>query len=275
METFTSDQPASVPFPYESNPPSRFSSRAAICANVRHKLSDGAWSCVRLRDLADPSGRVRVLPLDPGVVAECGPDDITECFRFAGTTDQVRTLQLQLVVVAVDSNLMRESFRLASSQNVLANVHQLCLLLLPSEPSIVFYPTAGSAHRDVLQFLSVVLEHIVELNLSSFHFGPDLDLMELLQENTLNSLQALSAPPCGFSSQYYALSRLPTSCPNLRDLDVRIGRRGGHFQCAAPLLYPSGIASLTLCHVPVHVMLWFVERYGVMGTLRLGEWPAV
>lgn len=140
--------------------------------------------------------------------------------------------------------------------------------------------------------MSVVLEHIVELNLSSFHFLPDLGLMEPLQEYTLNPLQALSAPPCEFLSQY-AVSRLPTSCTNLRDLDVRIDRRGGHLQCSycellhsrATLQSPpsfadlvfhhSGVAKLTLCHMPAHVGLRFVECYEVTGMLRLAEWPAV
>ncbi|KAH7943159.1 uncharacterized protein LOC119400010 isoform X2 [Rhipicephalus sanguineus] len=256
---FTSELPVSVPFPNEMDPPSAFANRASICGNVRHRRSDDWWSCVELNHLAYGSCRALTLPSQLAVVAVSAADDT-----------------------------LAESFRLAGRRNVWVHVRQLCLLMLPPVASIEFYPTTAAASRGCLgQFFSVALEHVVELNLNSFHFRSDLDLIKLLPKGTLRRLQALSAPPCGFPSQS-AVRRLPTRCPNLRELDVRIDTRGGQFRCGScellqlnaipskarvPSVVHSGIARLTVCHVPAHVLLWYAKCCPAAVTVRLADWP--
>ncbi|KAL1470393.1 hypothetical protein MTO96_024329 [Rhipicephalus appendiculatus] len=217
--TFTSELP--LPFPYEPDFTSAFSVIVAVCANLRHKMSDASWSCLELRQIANQ--------------------------------DQVWNLTQQLVVVAVMNDETEELFRAASRRHLWTH-------------------------------------HVVELNLSTFHVGPDLDLMELLQEGTLNRLQAFSAPPCAFRSQS-DVRRLEASCPNLLDLDVRVQRSQGHFRCAScellirdegtvqppsnpgtPYFRHNGIARLTLCDVSSDALLWFLECYGGALTLRLVNW---
>ncbi|KAL1482240.1 hypothetical protein MTO96_050346 [Rhipicephalus appendiculatus] len=74
------------------------------------------------------------------------------------------------------------------------------------------------------------LSNVVELNINSFHFGPDLDFTEVLQDWSLENLLALSVSPCSLRRPS-SLRRLAQICPNLADLDVRFGRKGGFVQC--------------------------------------------
>ncbi|KAH6942327.1 hypothetical protein HPB50_003913 [Hyalomma asiaticum] len=260
LETFkfTSERSSSVP--YNPDEPSQFTKCAAICANVRHKRFGDSWSCVELH-------------------------------RLAFGLDLIGALPSQLAVVVVSGDLMPESFAMTSSQKVWKHVRQLCLLLLPPEPSAVHYPTADAdCLHYIREFFSAAPTHIVELNMNSFHFRGELDFMELLPEATLNSLQALSAPPCMFRNQS-AVRLLPIVCPNLRDLDVRVDSRGGEFSCtsckthpcnkeAAARLQPAagvaesfaGIARLTLSLVPARLLLWFVGCCGTAVTMRLADW---
>ncbi|KAL1483235.1 hypothetical protein MTO96_033335 [Rhipicephalus appendiculatus] len=167
-----------------------------------------------------------------------------------------RVLPSPVVVVALITDTTGESFHLASRRNCWARVRELCLMLLPLAPSMKFYPTAGSAYSGNLRrFFSVALEHVVELNLT-----------------------------------FSAAQRLLTVCSDLRELDVRIDKRGGEFKCrscepllnkgafqsppnGAPLVVRSGVAKLTVCDVPAHVQLWLVECCPVAVTVRLVEWP--
>ncbi|KAL1472363.1 hypothetical protein MTO96_039379 [Rhipicephalus appendiculatus] len=138
--------------------------------------------------------------------------------------------------------------------------------------------------------MSLALECITELNVSSFHFRLDLSLDGLLQETAFgHRLLALSAPPCWFPSRS-SVRMLLFRWHNLRDLDVRVVRREGRLHCdtcdnleteavpessdATPLL-STRIVRLTLCDVPGNVLLWFVQYYGAAVTLRLSEWRFV
>ncbi|KAL1483121.1 hypothetical protein MTO96_002190 [Rhipicephalus appendiculatus] len=235
LGTFVFTSEVSVPFAYEPDSSSAFVNCATPCANLRHQRRSGdSWSCVELDHL----------PHSPH-----------------------RGLPSQVVVVALVTDSTAESFRLASRRKYWTHVRELCILLLPLAPSIKFYPIVDAAYRDDLRrFFSVALEHVVELNLTSFHFHPDLDPMELLPEETLKPLHAFSAPPCVFPSA------------------------GGQFNCAScePVLNKktiepppdtvtsvvrSGVARLTVCDVPAHVQLWFLECCQVAVRVRLIEWP--
>ncbi|KAH8039801.1 hypothetical protein HPB51_008803 [Rhipicephalus microplus] len=257
LGTFVFTSEVSVPIPYQPVPSSEFTNCATLCANVRHqKRPEDSWSCVELDHI--PHGG----------------------------------LPSQVAVVAVITDSIGESFCLASHRKYWTNVRELCLLLLPLAPSSMFYPIVDAAYHDILrQFFSVALEHVVELNLTSFHFHPDLDLVALLPEGTLKTLRAFSAPPCVFPSQS-AVRRLLTVCSDLRELDVRIDRRGGQLRCVAcePIRHNkiveaapddatsvvrSGVARLTVCDVPAHVQLWFLECCQAAVKVRLIEWPVI
>ncbi|KAH7979949.1 hypothetical protein HPB49_012147 [Dermacentor silvarum] len=256
--TFTSELPAAIQ--REPASPLEFTSCAAVCANVSHQRRLNSWSCARLCDLA------------------------LDC-------NEGRTLPLQLVVVAVHiAEFTAEWIRVAGHRHVWTCVRQLCLLLFPAEHSCTVYPLAGATYLHSLrEFFSTAMRHLVELNVSSFHFGPDFDLTELLQEGTLKFLEALSAPPCGLCHPT-ALRRLAHYCPHLEDLDVRFDRQGSFVQCivcecefrlepedmveqhtGAPL-FRNGLARLTFSDVPELVSLRFLERCQMV-TLRLSNCP--
>ncbi|XP_070380114.1 uncharacterized protein [Dermacentor albipictus] len=244
--TFSSEVPASnqrLP-----STPLDFTSCAAVCANVSYQRSTNMWNCVLLRDLA------------------------------VGYTNPIHLPQ-QLVLVAVHhaEGFTPEWFSLAGFGHFWTNVRQLCLLLFPAQPSNGVYATAGAAYRDSLRdFISSKLQQVVELNISAFHFGPDLELTAILQDGTLRHLRSLSATPCGLRRPS-ALRRLAQLCPEFKELDVRIERQDSFVRCAvcegeflldhedmlemcdsAPVFH-NALARLTLSDVHVRFFLWFVE----------------
>ncbi|KAH7943654.1 hypothetical protein HPB52_009859 [Rhipicephalus sanguineus] len=258
MFTFTSELPASIPFPYGPGPTLTFMNCAVVCANVHHDRPNEWWSCVELNHLA--------LNLDQALI-----------------------LPFQLTAFVVEELTAGTSLHEKNRRGSWARVRELCLLLLPSEPSFVSYPRAGGACRDHLENFFCALESIVELNVSSFHFPLNVNARRLLLDTPLGRrLLALSAPPCWFPKQS-CVRMLTFACPNLTDLDVRVESRGGHLQCdsCSNLLYraermqePSDaseflsttIARLTLCDVPYRVLPWYFECFGAAVTLRLAEW---
>ncbi|KAL1470399.1 hypothetical protein MTO96_024334 [Rhipicephalus appendiculatus] len=202
LETFafSSEMPASVPYPNELGASSALLSQASVCGNVRHRKSDDSWSVVELEDLV---------------------------YGLRG----VLTLPSQLAVAALsiaEDPVAQSLFRPAAVRNVWKHVRQICLVLLPPMPSLEFYPDDSPPSAATLFTCSSPSrwKHVVELNLSWFHFRKDLGLIELLPVGSLRRLEALSVPPCGFGSQS-AVRRLPKTFPKLRDLDVRFDSRGG------------------------------------------------
>ncbi|XP_070380111.1 uncharacterized protein [Dermacentor albipictus] len=194
-----------VPPSFQQLPPEplEFTSYAAVCANVTYRRSSNMWNCVLLRDLVDRCGDPLLLPQ-----------------------------QLVLVAVLHAEGPTVEWIRLASLEHFWTNVCKLCLLLFPAQPSDGVYATAGAAYSDSLRdLISTKLRQVVELNISAFHFGPDLDLTALLQDGSLEHLQSLSATPCGLRRPS-ALRRLALNCPDFKELDVRFDRRGSFVRCA-------------------------------------------
>ncbi|XP_037526536.1 uncharacterized protein LOC119403876 [Rhipicephalus sanguineus] len=255
--TFTSELAASLPTPDVPMFSRALRISAAMCDNFCHERSSASNNIFEMNKLVR-SDRARIFPS-------------------------------QLVVLAVYNELTVGYFRLVSSRNVWANVRELCFLLLPPDACIEFYPTVGTVFRKDLNKLFYVLRQcIAELNLSSFHFRLDFDLASLLGDR-LPNLNAFSVPPCAFPSQS-AVRRLEAICPRLRDLDVRLEKRRGHFRCRScellrdqPPSRPAassssrncGIARLTLCGVPSNVLQWFVDCYRAAVKLRLAEWCLV
>ncbi|XP_070380155.1 uncharacterized protein [Dermacentor albipictus] len=198
--TFSSEMPASnqrLP-----SKPLDLRSCTAVCANVCYRRSSNMWNCALLRDLA------------------------------LGCTDPLH-LPEQLVLIAVHhaEGLTAEWIRLAALGHFWTNVRQLCLPLFSAQPSDCVYATAGAAYRESLRDFIYVKLQVVELNISAFHFGPDLELTALLQDGSLKHLQSLSVTPCGLRRPS-ALRRLAQNCPDFKELDVRFDRRGNFFQCA-------------------------------------------
>ncbi|KAH7943262.1 hypothetical protein HPB52_006581 [Rhipicephalus sanguineus] len=172
-----------------------------------------------------------------------------------------RILPVQMILVAVE----RAEEDITDQGHKWEHVRKLSLLLLPSKPSCVLRPTAGGTYRDNLRHLfSTALRHIVELNVSSFHFGPDLDFGELLLDGTLMQLHSLSASLYGLRRPS-ALHRLAESCPEFKHLDVRIPWRCG-----------DGVVRLSLTGVQDTAWVsWFIESCRPTATVRLCNTPSL
>ncbi|XP_049273832.1 uncharacterized protein LOC119399003 isoform X2 [Rhipicephalus sanguineus] len=258
LETFTFTSELPSPIQDEPVPPFDFATLAAVCANISHLRSVSYWSCARLRDLADDSAARRIM-------------------------------LFQTILVAVEDDLTTEWIRLASVKHDWKNVRQLCLVLLPPRPSI-FYPAAGGNYRDCLRAFSNALAHVVEINISTFHFEIGLDVTALLQEGSLQFLQSLSAPPCGFRPcQLCAVwrSTAPTSrnwtsasrggafsrCDGCEGNSSLVTEEGTEFRDGASPVFRNGLARLTLSQVHDAACLWFIESCKPMATLRLSYCP--
>ncbi|XP_065291951.1 uncharacterized protein [Dermacentor albipictus] len=256
--TFSSEVPASL----HMGVPDALNLRSCmqICANVNYRKSaSDTYNCARLVDLA-----------------------------FARASGD---LPSQLVVVAVHKDdLLAERIRMASRARSWTTVRQLCLVLVPPEPIHADYPTVGAKYHACLhEFFVATVSHVVELNVNSFHFGVGLDLTQLIRNAEMNSLRALSVPPCGLSHPS-ALRRLASKCPRLEELDVRLYRRGRLFSCSVCegqfSLSASDVAllnadvpytrrwlcRLTLSDLPSLASLRFLERCKV-AELRLVNCP--
>ncbi|KAL1480163.1 hypothetical protein MTO96_034736 [Rhipicephalus appendiculatus] len=255
--TFTSE----VPSPIQCDQVTRFDfpKYAALCANVTYQETRRLASCFLLRNLA----RLDVVPQD---------------------------LPSQLVVAAVHHDMTMECISFIGITHVWTHVRQLCILLLPQAPS-VFYPAADGTYRGGLRVLCSALKHLAELNLSSFHFGPDIDVTALLQDGSLGFLQSLSAPPCGFR-RVSDLRCLAACCPDLKELDVRFERKGSFRRClrcegntapagengaelcdSASPVFRNGLASLTLYDVRDAACMWFIKCCKPTATLRMAYCP--
>nr|XP_037286815.1 uncharacterized protein LOC119179799 [Rhipicephalus microplus] len=254
--TFTSEVPPYVPFRHAPDESPTFTNCAAVCANVRHDRVHDWWSCVELKQLVLGRDRPLILPS-------------------------------QLAAFVSSDSMPGKSEWEVSQRHSWARVRELCLLLLPGQPASV-YPRALGSNRDYLQSMFLALDSITELNVSSFHFHLGVDLTGLFQGTPLGSrLLALSLPPCWFPRQS-SVRTLLSSCPKLRDLDVRFVSRGS-WTCASchgllnmrvsvqepPSAATSSCTSVTrlaLCDVPYPVLLSYFRYCGAVTTLRLAEW---
>ncbi|KAH7944416.1 uncharacterized protein LOC119399974 [Rhipicephalus sanguineus] len=269
VETFTFTSEVLAPVQRQPRVPFDLTSCATVCANVRYTKSTGSFSCVRLFDLVEDKIRGR----------------------------PPRILPVQVILVAVENaqeGITEDSILVANHGHNWVHVRQLCLLLVPPEPACVPHPTAGVTYREILRFFfSTALRHIVELNVSSFHFGPDLDFGDLLQDGSLACLHSLSASLCGLRRPS-VLRRLAQSCPEFKDLDVRIleGCRDGVVRCDGCVaefrhdtaearddawrpLFGNGLRRLNLTDVHDTAWLsWFIESCCPTATVMLCDSPS-
>ncbi|KAH7944655.1 hypothetical protein HPB52_023064 [Rhipicephalus sanguineus] len=243
--------------PFQCDPPSalHFAVYVAVCANFTYQRSKNLRSCARLQDLAE-----------------------------AGVEPQ--TIPFQTALVAVEDQFTPEWLRAASITHDWRDVRQLCLVLFLPHLSTTF-PAADGTYRDCLREFSTQLRQLVELNVSSFHFGPGIDVTAFFEGGWMPFLQSLSAAPCGFRS-VLTLKCLATYCPGFKELDVRFESRGSFFRCAgceSETLYVSGfhsfpspafrngLARLTLSRVHDAACLSFLECCRPVATLRLSYCP--
>ncbi|KAH6942807.1 hypothetical protein HPB50_010754 [Hyalomma asiaticum] len=264
--TFTSDVPA-LPVSHCSQLTRQldFTSGVSICANVTYCKSLGPHSYAWLHELAAVRNEPCRLPRQLTVVTTDSPEVISE-----------------------------EWFRVVGFRCEWAKVRHLCLVLIPQQACVDAYATAGSKYRENLRFFfCTALWHVVELNMSSFHFDDDLDLAHLLQDKCLRTLRSLSASPCGLRRPL-ALQRLAECCPELRDLDVRFERNGSFVSCTsceaelAPLKelellamrsdgsvsFRNPLASLTFSGVPFAACVWFIEKCGATTRIQLSDYSS-
>ncbi|KAH7978416.1 hypothetical protein HPB49_005478 [Dermacentor silvarum] len=257
LHTFTFSSGIPPKLRYEPCTMTLFCRLSLVCANVSY--CDGVYNCVWLRDLA----------LDP------------DC----------RELASQLVVIVThDADVLAQRIAAAARRHIWTGVRCLTLALLPRQPlSAQPHPIAESVYLGGLREFFPVLKYLVELNVSSFHFGPDVDFTQLLQDAGLAFLQALSTAPCAFS-QPDAVRRLADVCRELVDLDVRVEKRGRFSGCTVCQLefrlntgdmaalhdgYPRSrrrLVRLTLSGVPRLESLRFLECCEV-DELRLVDCP--
>ncbi|KAH8022593.1 hypothetical protein HPB51_000893 [Rhipicephalus microplus] len=171
---------------------------AAVLANVSHRKSTPSWSSVRFRDLSYGCRQV---------------------------------LLYQVAVIAVDcaDGVVTTWIRRASLRHVWMDVGKLCLTLLPADSSSVLYPAEHPATTFATSSRSSGTSS--SLNLSSFHFGPDIDVTQLLQDGSQKKLRSFSASPCGLHRSS-ALRRLAQSCPDFQALVVRIDSRDRNLHSA-------------------------------------------
>ncbi|KAH7943851.1 hypothetical protein HPB52_011994 [Rhipicephalus sanguineus] len=250
---FTSE----LPSPVQCDPPGAFNFAvyAAVCANVTYQRSKNLRSCARLQDLAE-----------------------------AGVEPQ--TIPFQTTLVAVEDQFTPEWLRAASITHDWRDVRQLCLVLFLPHLSTTF-PAADGTYRDCLREFSTRLRQLVELNVSSFHFGPGIDVTAFFEGGWMPFLQSLSAAPCGFRS-VLTLKCLATCCPDFKELDVRFESRGSFCRCAgcesehlyvngfhsfASPVFRNGLARLTLSRVHDAACLSFLECCRPVATLRLSYCP--
>ncbi|KAL1483107.1 hypothetical protein MTO96_002177 [Rhipicephalus appendiculatus] len=232
--TFTSEQP---PYCRQLSSPLVLLNYVSVFANVVEcRQPSGFMSFFAFHHLAEDCGKRRCMP------------------------NQTTAAVVHTEGESLAAELMREAFR----GHDWSWVNRVCFILLPEDPSSLVYPLAGPAYRDsLLFFFAHTFRHLLELNISSFHFGPDLDVKELLQDATLAKLR------------------------HLAELDVRYEKKGGAVRCPcceadvpldpdAPTRVPGGtvgfrnrLVRLTLCGVRFPVGLHFIECCGPTTTVRL------
>ncbi|KAH8037072.1 hypothetical protein HPB51_008496 [Rhipicephalus microplus] len=255
---FTSEQP---PYCQRLSSPLKLFNCISVCANVDRRQPSGFMSVFAFHDLAEDWGKPRCMPNQATMVA-------------------VHTKR---------GNLAPEMMRVAFRRHDWSWLYKVCFVLLPEDASSLVYPQAGLVYRDsLLFFFTHTFSYLLELNISFFHFGADLDVKELLQDAALvklRHLQSLSATPCGLR-RLSALRLLAQRCPYFEELDVRYEKRGV-VRCPgceadvpldpdAPTRVPGGTAGfrmrlrrLTLCGVRFPVGLHFIECCGPTTTVRL------
>ncbi|XP_037288857.2 uncharacterized protein LOC119181718 [Rhipicephalus microplus] len=209
--------------------------------NVVFRKTSQAFNCAQLQDLA--FSRNAVFPLEPVILAAVDTPDIGKQFFNAG------------------------------SRHNWSQIPSLCVLLYDQSLDRTAYPTISRMHKEALRCFFATFLNLVELNVSSFHFGDGFDFTQVVDVPALQCLRALSLPPCGLRAKG-AVRRLALMLGSVEDLDVRLNLDGRHKSCRSCanklVIEPAdaiafGIRSgrLTLSNVPNLVSLDFLQCLSV------------
>ncbi|KAL1429746.1 hypothetical protein MTO96_015776 [Rhipicephalus appendiculatus] len=239
--TFTSEQ---SPYCQQLSSPLEFVNCASVCANIECRQSSGFMSFFAFHDLGEDWDKRRCMPNTTIAAAVHNEGDC----------------------------LAPELMRVAFYEHDWSWINRVCFVLLPEDPSSLVYPQAGRAYRDsLLLFFTYTFRYLLELNISSFHFGPDIDVVGTA------------------SGSHAGKATAPAHCQDFRELDVRYETRGGLIRCPgcegdvpldpeAPATFPGGSAGfrnglvrLTLCGLRFPVCQHFIECCGPTTTLRLSD----
>ncbi|KAH7983569.1 uncharacterized protein LOC119392421 [Rhipicephalus sanguineus] len=208
-----------------------------IHGNVVFRTNPKAFSYALLRDLA--ASPQAVLPLEPAVL------------------------------VAFETPHLERQLLDAGAHHDWAKLQSLCILLYARSLDETVYPAVDARYNLVLRVFFARLSNLVELNVSSFHFGDGNDFTELLAVSALQQLRALSLPPCGLRHSG-AVRRLAVSSGNIEDLDIRVNLDGRHCNCtfcdnelviepADASAFRIGSGRLTLSNLPNLASLDFLQ----------------
>lgn len=217
------------------------------------------------------------------------PVDLRYCIKLHGTVvfrknlralnfAQLRDLALSpdttlplepVVLVAVDSAEL--GFLIGILQHNWSHLRSLCFLLYAGNIDQSAYPTVRPMHDSALRQFFARLLNLVELNVSSLHFGEGVDFTTLLTAPAMQRLRALSLPPCGLRSEG-AVRRLALKLGDVEDLDIRLNMDGRHKKCPScanelaidptdASAFSTGIGRLTLSNVRNLVSLNFLAHF--------------
>ncbi|KAH6941368.1 hypothetical protein HPB50_017107 [Hyalomma asiaticum] len=176
-----------------------------------------------------------------------------------------------VVLVAVENEDLDLSLYIAGLSGGWRDLQSLCVLHFSLRPDQAPYPTIGDTHDAAMRSFFNNLSNLVELNVSSLHFGERNDLTELLSKPTLTRLRALSLPPCGLPKRG-ATRRLALCLGDIEDLDVRFHKDVRSSSCnycnEGLFVEPEDVkvlsvrlGRLTLSNVPNLLALRFLHGY--------------
>ncbi|KAH6941152.1 hypothetical protein HPB50_014451 [Hyalomma asiaticum] len=167
-----------------------------------------------------------------GNVARANPPEAFNCARLLDMAAwPERALLLEpVVLVVIDQWDLGKCLRDAACRRRWEVLRSLCIVSFARSTTETVYPAVGAAHDADLRDFFSRLTNIVELNVSSFHFGDGIDFTTLLETPALQRLRALSLPPCALRASG-AFGRLARGLGDIEDLDIRLNLDGRHRWC--------------------------------------------
>ncbi|KAL3210740.1 hypothetical protein MRX96_008680 [Rhipicephalus microplus] len=168
------------------------------------------------------------------------PENATNLFIFADVAERkviLRGIKQAVVVVEGDARSTCLFEHAAGQADSWKDVTRLCLGLVA--PRGFDVPTMPTAHRGymnpMMQFFDACVSHLVELNVTAFHFTEEADCC-LVVASTLPNLRSLAVAPCGVNHAY-SLESLACGCLFLEHLDVGSDGVRSCEACHRPLLF--------------------------------------
>ncbi|KAH7984040.1 uncharacterized protein LOC119393561 [Rhipicephalus sanguineus] len=252
-----------------------------LCAATCSSIADHLFNLVTFTVTCEAPSTAKSDPRQPIDLRYCIDLHGNAVFRkrpLAFNCAQLRNLVLSpkptfplepVVLVAVDRPDL--GFFVGVLLHNWSQLRSLCVLLYARNLDQAVYPTISTLHRAALRNFFATLLNLVELNVSSFHFGDGVDFTELLAAPALQRLRALSLPPCGLRPEG-AVRRLALGLGDVEDLDIRLNLDGRHKSCpscakeltiepADASAFCIGSGRLTLSNVPNLVSVNFLPHF--------------